>query len=60
MARKKKQQEPEYIPAPVEEQAITKTLERNFMPYAMSVIIWRAEAEVGGLKPGHRGLLYTM
>lgn len=60
MARKKKIPEPEIIPAPVEEQAITKTLETNFMPYAMSIIISRAIPEIDGLKPAHRKLLYTM
>ncbi len=60
MARKKKNIEPEIIPAPVEEQAITKTLETNFMPYAMSIIISRAIPEIDGLKPAHRKLLYTM
>ncbi len=60
MARKKKNTEPEIIPAPVEEQAITQTLETNFMPYAMSIIISRAIPEIDGLKPAHRKLLYTM
>lgn len=43
-----------------EEQRITETLETNFMPYAMSVIISRAIPEIDGLKPSHRKLLYTM
>ena len=60
MARKKKEQEVEIIPAPVAEQAITETLELNYMPYAMSVIISRAIPEIDGLKPAHRKLLYTM
>lgn len=60
MARKKKEPESEFIPAPVEEQAITETIETNFMPYAMSVIISRAIPEIDGLKPAHRKLLYTM
>ncbi|OQB16105.1 MAG: DNA gyrase subunit A [Firmicutes bacterium ADurb.Bin193] len=42
------------------EQPITKTLEQNYMPYAMSVIISRAIPEIDGLKPSHRKLLYTM
>ncbi len=39
---------------------ITETLEKNYMPYAMSVIISRALPEIDGLKPSHRKLLYTM
>lgn len=39
---------------------ITKTLEENFMPYAMSVIVSRALPEIDGFKPSHRKLLYTM
>jgi DNA gyrase subunit A len=42
------------------EQPITHTLEQNYMPYAMSVIISRAIPEIDGLKPAHRKLLYTM
>lgn len=60
MARKKNQPEVEIIPAPITEQAITETLEINYMPYAMSVIISRAIPEIDGLKPAHRKLLYTM
>lgn len=41
-------------------QAITDTLEQNYMPYAMSVIVSRAIPEIDGLKPSHRKLLYTM
>lgn len=41
-------------------QPITSTLETNFMPYAMSVIISRAIPEIDGFKPSHRKLLYTM
>ena len=48
------------IPAHVVDQKITDTLELNFMPYAMSVIISRAIPEIDGLKPSHRKLLYTM
>lgn len=44
-----------YIEAP-----ITQTLEQNFMPYAMSVIVSRALPEIDGFKPSHRKLLYTM
>lgn len=42
------------------EQQITETLEKNYMPYAMSVIISRAIPEIDGFKPSHRKLLYTM
>jgi len=42
------------------EQNITDTLEQNYMPYAMSVIISRAIPEIDGFKPAHRKLLYTM
>ena len=42
------------------EQKITDTLESNYMPYAMSVIISRAIPEIDGFKPAHRKLLYTM
>ncbi len=44
-----------YIP-----QNITDTLESNYMPYAMSVIVSRALPEIDGFKPAHRKLLYTM
>ena len=46
--------------AEVVEQPITETLEVNFMPYAMSVIMSRAIPEIDGFKPSHRKLLYTM
>ena len=46
--------------AEVLEQPITETLENNFMPYAMSVIVSRAIPEIDGFKPSHRKLLYTM
>ena len=42
------------------EQPITDTLEQNYMPYAMSVIVSRAIPEIDGFKPSHRKLLYTM
>ena len=48
------------LKAAVVEQPITETLETNFMPYAMSVIISRAIPEIDGFKPSHRKLLYTM
>lgn len=44
----------------VVEQPITETIEKNFMPYAMSVIVSRAIPEIDGFKPSHRKLLYTM
>jgi len=47
-------------PAFVLDQKITETLEVNYMPYAMTVIISRAIPEIDGLKPSHRKLLYTM
>ena len=46
--------------AAVVEQPITDTLEVNYMPYAMSVIVSRAIPEIDGFKPSHRKLLYTM
>ena len=66
---KKKQTEAKKIPvnpnvkglrAEVLEQPITETLEVNYMPYAMSVIMSRAIPEIDGFKPSHRKLLYTM
>ena len=42
------------------DQTITETLEKNYMPYAMSVILSRAIPEIDGFKPSHRKLLYTM
>lgn len=69
MARKKKDNAPvveETVKAniigagEVVVQPITETLETNFMPYAMSVIVSRAIPEIDGFKPSHRKLLYTM
>ena len=61
MARKKKQEVIEELPeAPATPQPITETIEKNYMPYAMSVIISRAIPEIDGFKPAHRKLLYTM
>lgn len=54
----KETQEIEY--APIQPQIITETIEKNYMPYVMSVIISRAIPEIDGLKPSHRKLLYTM
>ena len=50
----------EIVYAPVQEQLITDTIEKNYMPYVMSVIVSRAIPEIDGLKPSHRKLLYTM
>ncbi|MBR6812208.1 MAG: topoisomerase IV [Oscillospiraceae bacterium] len=52
--------EVEGLQAMVREQPITETLEINYMPYAMSVIVSRAIPEIDGFKPSHRKLLYTM
>ncbi|HIY05727.1 MAG TPA: topoisomerase IV [Candidatus Evtepia faecigallinarum] len=69
MARKKSPDQGKKRPTPtgveglraeVVEQPITDTLELNYMPYAMSVIISRAIPELDGFKPSHRKLLYTM
>lgn len=61
MPRKKKEPEKkEIIPAEIVNQPITETIETNYMPYAMSVIISRAIPEIDGFKPSHRKLLYTM
>ena len=48
------------LQAQVMEQPICDTLEQNYMPYAMSVIVSRAIPEIDGFKPSHRKLLYTM
>ena len=63
MARKKNIEK--IIEEPIKEaeiqlQRIDETLEKNFMPYAMSVIVARAIPEIDGFKPAHRKLLYTM
>ena len=50
----------EGLKAQVLEQPISETLEQNYMPYAMSVIVSRAIPEIDGFKPSHRKLLYTM
>ena len=69
MPRKKKPDQPAKeldtsrvrgLSAEVLEQPITQTLELNYMPYAMSVIVSRAIPEIDGFKPSHRKLLYTM
>jgi len=48
------------IANPPIEQHITDTLEKNYMPYTMSVIVSRAIPEIDGFKPSHRKLLFTM
>ena len=60
MAKKQKKEKKEIQYAPVVYQPITETIERNYMPYVMSVIVSRAIPEIDGLKPAHRKLLYTM
>ncbi|MBQ2767502.1 MAG: topoisomerase IV [Clostridia bacterium] len=62
MAKKRKTQlVPEVLPpAPATPQLITETIEKNYMPYVMSVIVSRAIPEIDGFKPVHRKLLYTM
>ena len=69
MAKKKTDAETRRVPddpnvmglhAEVLEQPITETLETNYMPYAMSVIVSRAIPEIDGFKPSHRKLLYMM
>lgn len=62
MAKKKKTaaEETEIVYSEPMLQPITETIEKNYMPYVMSVIISRAIPEIDGLKPSHRKLLYTM
>ncbi len=62
MAKKasKANEKKEIIHAPAQKQLITDTIEKNYMPYVMSVIVSRAIPEIDGLKPSHRKLLYTM
>ena len=62
MARKKNQMSLDSVPlsADVTLQPITETIEKNYMPYVMSVIVSRAIPEIDGFKPSHRKLLYTM
>ena len=61
MAKKsKKPIQKEIVPAEVTLQPITETIEKNYMPYVMSVIVSRAIPEIDGFKPSHRKLLYTM
>ncbi len=60
MARKKKVEQVEYKEAYIENQPITDTIEKNYMPYVMTVIVSRAIPEIDGFKPSHTKLLYTM
>jgi DNA gyrase subunit A len=60
MPKRKKPEENEIKIAPTVEQPITETIEQNYMPYVMTVIISRAIPEIDGFKPSHRKLLYTM
>ena len=67
MAKKKQEEKKKFdnpnvvgLRAEVLEQPITETLETNYMPYAMSVIVSRAIPEIDGFKPSHRKPLYTM
>lgn len=61
MPRKKKEQNIETAEhAEIRDQQIVDTIEKNYMPYAMSVIVSRAIPEIDGFKPSHRKLLYTM
>ena len=68
MARKNKEPEKKKVNAEgvmglhgaTTEQAISETLEINYIPYAMSVIVSRSIPEIDGFKPSHRKLLYTM
>ena len=63
MARKKKSDQITFDDLPAAEptnQPITETIEKNYMPYVMSVIVSRAIPEIDGFKPSHRKLLYTM
>ena len=69
MAKKKQTKQPNIRPlangviagaGDIVEQRIASTIEENFMPYAMSVIMSRAIPEIDGFKPSHRKLLYTM
>ena len=63
MAKAKKSKadlQKEIVHAPARPQPITETIEKNYMPYVMSVILSRAIPEIDGFKPSHRKLLYTM
>ncbi len=57
---KKKQEKTTYVEREPYCQPITETIESNYMPYAVSVMVSRAIPEIDGFKPSHRKLLYTM
>ncbi len=60
MAKRKNDGQLTFQEAEITYQPITETIEKNYMPYVMSVIISRAIPEIDGFKPAHRKLLYTM
>ncbi len=62
MAKKKKiaEEVKVRVDAPAKSELITEVIEKNYMPYVMSVIVSRAIPEIDGFKPSHRKLLYTM
>ncbi len=60
MAKKKKTENAPIVYAEPQAQPITETIETNYMPYVMTVIVSRAIPEIDGFKPSHRKLLYTM
>ncbi len=62
MAKKKKiaEEVKVRVDAPAKNELITEVIEKNYMPYVMSVIVSRAIPEIDGFKPSHRKLLYTM
>ena len=62
MAKKRRAESktPIRVVADILEQPITETIEKNYMPYVMSVIVSRALPDIDGFKPSHRKLLYTM
>ena len=62
MPRKSKAERPAPVQAAADVtlQPITETIEKNYMPYVMSVIVSRALPDIDGFKPSHRKLLYTM
>ena len=58
--KKSSAEQKNFAAAEIQNQPITEAVEKNFMPYAMSVIVSRAIPEIDGFKPAHRKLLYTM
>ena len=59
-AKKKQLRKETYVESEPIYQPITETIESNYMPYAVSVMVSRAIPEIDGFKPSHRKLLYTM